>query len=66
MGQGTRVGQDNLGEVSRLGRILSSGHFATNVKDDIWVIVMIPRDAITMEELVIWPETVRTIIIVQV
>ena len=64
MGQGTRVGQDISGGVNRLDRTSSNGHFATNAKDGIWVIVMMHRDAITTEELAIWPETVETIIIV--
>ena len=29
-----------------------------NVKDDIWVMVVVHRDAITTEELAIWPETI--------
>ena len=37
----------------------NSGHFATSAKDDIWVIVIVHRDAITAEELAIWPETIR-------
>ena len=40
MGQGTKVGQDSLGGVNRLDRTSSSGHFAMNAKNDIWVIVM--------------------------
>ena len=64
MCQGTRVRQDSSGEVNGLNETSSNRHFATNAKDDIWVIVMIPRDVITVEELVIWPETVRTVIIV--
>ena len=62
MGQGTRVGQDSSREVNRLDGTSSS--FATNAKDNIWVIVMVHQDAITTEELAIWPETVRTVIIV--
>ena len=64
MGQGTKVGHDSLGEVNKLGGTLSSGHFATNANDGIWVIVMVHQDAITTEELAIWPETVGTVIIV--
>ena len=64
MGQGTRVSQDSSGGVNRLDRTSSSGHFATNAKDGILVIVMMHRDAITIEELAIWPEIVGIVIIV--
>ena len=60
MGKGTRIGQDSLGEVNRLNGTSSNDHFAMSAKDGIWVIVMVHRDAITVEELAIWPETVRT------
>ena len=41
VGQGTKVGQDSLGEVNRLNGTSNNGHFATSTKDDIWVIVMV-------------------------
>ena len=53
MGQETRVGWNSLEEVSKLDRISSNGHFATSVKDDMSVIVMIHRDVIIVEELAI-------------
>ena len=64
MGQGTKVSQDSSEEVNKLDGTSNSGHFATNAKDDIWVIVMMHRDAITAEKLVIWLQTVGTVIIV--
>ena len=64
MGQAIRVSQDSSGEVNRLNGTSSSGHFAKNAKDNIWVIVMVHRDAITAEELAIWHETIKTVIIV--
>ena len=64
MGQETKVNQDSSGELIRLNGTFNSGHFLMNAKDGIWVIVMAHRDVITTKELVIWHETVRTIIIV--
>ena len=53
MGQETKVGWNSLEEVSKLDGSLSNGHFATSVKDGSWVIIMIHRDAIIVEKLVI-------------
>ena len=53
MGQEIRVEQNSSEEVNRLDRTSSSGHFATNVRDDIWVIATIHQDAIIAEELAI-------------
>ena len=62
--QGTKVSQDSSGEVNRLDRTSNNGRFAKSAKDGIQVIVMMHQDAITTKELAIWPETVRTVIIV--
>ena len=53
MDQETRVGWNSSEEVSKLDGISSNGHFATSAKDGIWLIVMIPRDVIIVEELAI-------------
>ena len=53
MGQENRVDLNSSEEVSRLDEILSSGHFATSVKDGIWMIIMIHQDIIIVEELAI-------------
>ena len=52
-GWGTRIRQDSSGEVSRLVGTSNRGHFATSAKDGIWVIIIVYRDAITVEELAI-------------
>ena len=41
VGQGTRVGQNSLGEINRLDETSSNGRSAKNVGDDIWVIATI-------------------------
>ena len=53
MGQEIRVHQNSSGEVNRLNGILSSCHFATNAKNDIWVIVVMRQDVTIVEELAI-------------
>ena len=53
MNQETRVDRNSSEEVSKIDGISGSGHFATNAKDDIWVIVMMHRDVIIVEELAI-------------
>ena len=53
MDQGTKVSQDNSWEVNRIDGTSSSGHFAMNAKDDIWVIVMTHQDAIIVGKLAI-------------
>ena len=35
VGQGTRVDQNNLGEVNRFDEILNNGHCVTSARDDI-------------------------------
>ena len=52
-GQETRVGWNSLEKVNKLDEILRNAHFVTSVEDGIWVIVMIHRDAIIVEELAI-------------
>ena len=53
VGQEIRVVQNSSEKVNRLDKTLSSGYFATNARDDIWVIATIHQDAIIAKELAI-------------
>ena len=57
--------QDQTRQFKREGSMLdgtsSVGHFVVSAKDDIWVIVMVHRDAMTTEELAIWLTTVEIV-----
>ena len=61
MDQGTRVNQNRLGEINKLDEISSNGHYVISARDDIWVIVVIHRDAIITKKLAILPEIVETV-----
>ena len=62
MDQVIKVSQIILEEASKLGGILSNGHFVISVKDVIWVIVMAHRVVITVESLTIWQRIFRIVI----
>ena len=51
VGQEIKVDQNSSKEVNKLEGTSSSGRFAINARDDIWVIVTIHQDAIIAEEL---------------
>ena len=53
MGKETRINEDSLGEVNRLAKILSNGHFVTSARNDTWVIVVTHQGAIIVGKLAI-------------
>ena len=63
VGQGTKVSQNSLVAIGKLDEVLSSGHYVTNIRENIWVSVMIHQDVIIARKLVTFLETIRTAII---
>ena len=52
----------SLEGISKLGGILSNGHFAISAKDNIWVVVLTHQIAIIVRNLVNWREIIRIVI----
>ena len=60
MGLLVKVSSSTLDQISKPERVLSGGCFATSVRDDTWVTVLMHQVATTVVSLVIWQGIVRT------
>ena len=57
-----KVGLISLDQTSKPERVLSSSHFATCLRHDIWVATVVQQVVSTVVSLAIWQEIIRTTI----